>query len=173
MPSTAFTGPKCFFRPSHDSCVPFSINTPVYANADCERMVRDMPSNRRSFLTLSGAALAAPAFSPSAAAADSPMEHFKLGVASSSFREFSRGYTIKALKQLNVPYINIKEFHLPYRSTPDEIARARKEFERGGIQILGGGNISLAKNDPADIEYHFQYAKNAGMPVMVCAPTAE
>jgi sugar phosphate isomerase/epimerase len=136
-------------------------------------MVRDMPSNRRSFLTLSGAALAAPAFSPAAAAADTATEPFKLGVASYSLREFSRGYTIKALKQLNVPYINIKEFHLPYRSTPDEIARARKEFERGGIQILGGGNIGLAKNDPADIEFHFQYAKNAGMPVIVCAPTAE
>lgn len=130
-----------------------------------------MAFSRRTFVSLPGAALAAPSFVPAATAGTA--EQFKLGVASYSLREFSRAYAIKALKQLNVSYINIKEFHLPYRSTPEEIAKARKDFEKAGITILGGGNISLAKNDPADVKFHFEYAKAAGMPVIVCAPTAQ
>src|SRR5213078_373410 len=74
---------------------------------------------------------------------------------------------------LNVAYINIKDVHLPLNSTPDEIAKARKEFEKAGLTIVGGGNISFQKNDEADIRAKFEYAKLAGMPLIVCAPTHE
>ena len=76
-------------------------------------------------------------------------------------------------KQLNVKYINIKDVHLPQTSTPAEIEQARAEFERAGITILGGGNISFQKDDEADIRQKFEYAKKAGMPLIVCAPTHE
>ena len=36
---------------------------------------------------------------------------------------------------------------------------------------MSGGNISLQKDDPADIRRYFEYAKMCGMPMMVCAPT--
>ena len=99
-------------------------------------------------------------------------QRFKLGVASYSLRKFDRTTAIAMVKQLNTPYINIKEFHLPIGSTPTQIAAGRKEFEDAGLIILGGGNISFQNDDDADIRQKFEYAKLAGMPLMVCAPTA-
>jgi sugar phosphate isomerase/epimerase len=96
---------------------------------------------------------------------------FKLGVATYSLRKFSRAQAIAMLKQMNVRYINIKEFHLPVNSTPDEIKAARKEFEDSGFIIEGGGNVSFAKDDEQDMRHKFEYAKLAGMPIIVCAPT--
>ena len=96
---------------------------------------------------------------------------FKLGVATYSLRKFSREQAIAMLKHMNVGYINIKEFHLPINSTPDEIKAGRKEFEDAGFIIEGGGNISFDKEDDQDIRQKFEYAKLAGMPIIVCAPT--
>src|SRR5919199_131121 len=98
-------------------------------------------------------------------------ESVRLGVASYSLREYSRGLAIKCIKELNTPYVNIKEFHLPVNSTPDEIEKGRKDFEKAGLKIVGGGNMSIQKDDPADIRRFFEYAKMAGMPLMVIAPT--
>ncbi|HZT40374.1 MAG TPA: sugar phosphate isomerase/epimerase [Bryobacteraceae bacterium] len=133
-------------------------------------------TSRRSFLgAAAGLAALRPAMGgapPAAATSDRPGE-VKLGVASYSFREFSRHAAIVLTKRLNTPYINIKEFHLPIDSTPDEIRRARAEFERAGLVIVGGGNVSFQKDDEDDIRHKFEYAKLAGMPLLVCAPTHE
>ncbi|MBI3682984.1 MAG: sugar phosphate isomerase/epimerase [Acidobacteria bacterium] len=131
-----------------------------------------MQLSRRSLFSLGGAALARPVAS-AAPAAEAPVESFKLGVASYSLREFGRALAIKMVKQTGTPYINIKEFHLPYRSTPEELARGRAEFEKAGLKILGGGTISFPKKDDADIRRYFEYAKLSGMPLIVAAPTAE
>ncbi|HLY19984.1 MAG TPA: sugar phosphate isomerase/epimerase [Bryobacteraceae bacterium] len=124
--------------------------------------------NRRGFLAAAGmAGLAAP--SPAPAAEEVPA--IKLGVASYSLREFSRALAIRCIKELRTPYVSVKEFHLPYRSSPEELESGRREFERAGLTIMSGGNISLAKDDPDDIRRYFEYAKMCGMPMMVCAPT--
>src|SRR5437764_5558075 len=126
-------------------------------------------TSRRSFFGLAAGALT---FAKAGISATSPQPgDLKLGVASYSFREFGRHLAIEGTKKLNTPYINIKDFHLPLNSTPDEIAKARKDFEKAGLIILGGGNISFPKDDENDIRQKFEYAKLAGMPVIVCAPT--
>jgi sugar phosphate isomerase/epimerase len=51
------------------------------------------------------------------------------------------------------------------------LAAGRKEFEDAGLIIAGGGTISLQKDDDADMRMYFEYAKAAGMPLMVIAPT--
>jgi sugar phosphate isomerase/epimerase len=128
-------------------------------------------TSRRTFL---GGVAAAAAISGPAGAANSPAKSdLKLGVASYSLRKLSRAQAIEAVKALRTPYINIKEFHLPYKSTPEELAAGRKEFEAAGLQILGGGTISLQKDDDEDVRKYFDYAKAAGMPLMVIAPTAQ
>src|ERR1035438_5410514 len=128
-----------------------------------------MQPSRRAFLGASPGAWAA-SRTGFAAIADDPHD-FKLGVATYSLRKFSRAQAIVMLKQMNVRYINIKEFHLPVNSTPDEIKAARKEFEDAGFIIEGGGNVSFSKDDDQDIRHKFEYAKLAGMPIIVCAPT--
>jgi sugar phosphate isomerase/epimerase len=96
----------------------------------------------------------------------------KLGVASYSFRHFSRSQAIAMTKQLGTPYLNVKEFHLKLNSTPQEIDAAIKEFHRAGIILVGCGNVSFQKDDESDIRSKFEYAKRAGFPLIVCAPTA-
>src|SRR6202049_105201 len=126
--------------------------------------------DRRSFLT--GLSATPVLLQCSLSGAQAATAGFKLGVASYSLRKFNRTQAIAMVKQLNTPYINIKEFHLLLRSTPDEIDVARKEFQEAGLIILGGGNISFLLDDDADIRHKFEYAKLAGMPIIVCAPTA-
>jgi sugar phosphate isomerase/epimerase len=130
-----------------------------------------MESNRRNFL---GGVLAAAA-TPALAGAARGIEDggLKLGVASYSFREFSRQLCITDTKALHTPYINIKEFHLPYRSTKEEIAKARREFEKAGLNILGGGTVYMLKDDDDDIRGYFEYARAAGMPLLVIGPSAQ
>lgn len=129
-------------------------------------------STRRGFL--GGAmSLAATGAVNGAAPQATGVEDIKLGVASYSLREFSRGLAIRMIKQLNVPYVSIKEFHLPYRSTPEELARGAGDFRKAGIEIAGGGAIYMQKNDDADIRKYFEYAKACGMPLMTIGPTHE
>jgi len=97
----------------------------------------------------------------------------KLGVASYSLREFQRGLAIKIIQQLNVPNVSVKEYHLPYRSTPEELRQGAMEFEKAGIKIVGGGVIYMTKDDDEDIRRYFDYAKNCGMPLMVIGSTAK
>lgn len=104
-------------------------------------------------------------------AAQSPDWEIKLGVASYSLRKFDRPEAIAMIKEIGTPYVNIKSFHLPYESTPDELAAARREFQQAGLTIVGGGTITLKKDDDDDIRRYFEYAKRAGMPLMVIAPT--
>jgi sugar phosphate isomerase/epimerase len=97
----------------------------------------------------------------------------KLGVASYSLRNFPRAKAIEMTKALGTPYINLKSFHLPYELSPAEIAAARHEVEAGGLQIVGGGTITFEKDTDEDVRKYFDYAKAAGMPVMVstCNPS--
>ena len=95
----------------------------------------------------------------------------KLGVASYSLRELSRDDAIAAILALHSKYVSIKSFHLPYESTPEELAAGRAAFEDAGITIVGGGVITLQQDDDDDIRTYFEYAKAAGMPIMVIAPT--
>ncbi len=97
----------------------------------------------------------------------------KLGVASYSLRELSRADAIAAVQALRTPWVCIKSMHLPYESTPEELAAGRKEFEAAGLTIVGGGVVTLQQDDDDDIRQYFEYARGAGMPLMVIAPTAE
>ena len=126
-----------------------------------------MPSSTRRGFLGGSLALAMPKMAPLAAAAQK--DDLKLGVATYSLRKLPRAQAIDIIKKLNTPYISIKEFHLRYASTPEELAAGRKEFEDAGLKILSGGNIDLKK--PAELRKMFDYAKACGMPMMVCAPS--
>jgi sugar phosphate isomerase/epimerase len=91
----------------------------------------------------------------------------KLGVASYSLRNFPRAKAIEMTKALGTPYINLKSVHLPYESSPAEIAAARSEVEAAGLHIVGGGLITFETDTDDGVRKYFDYAKAAGMPVMV------
>lgn len=136
----------------------------------------DSATNRREFLKM-GALTAAGMALPTGAvayASDQPSNTamgIRLGVASYSLRELSRADAIAAIKALRARYVSIKSFHLPYESTVEELAAGRQEFEDAGLVIVGGGVITLQRDDDADVCSYFEYARTCGMPLMVIAPT--
>lgn len=131
-------------------------------------------TSRRAFLQSVPAAAAASAAAPSGAAATAaPAPPIRLGIASYSFREFSRRLCIQYTKQLGISLLTIKEFHALYRSTPEELDRARREFEAAGLTLTGGGTVYMQKEDPDDVKFYFEYAKRLGLPMMNVGPTAK
>lgn len=99
--------------------------------------------------------------------------NFKLGVASYSFRKFSRSQAIQMTKQLGTPYLNVKDVHLALTSTPEEIEAAKREFDNAGIILVGCGTIYFQSDSDADIRPKFEYAKRAGFPLIVSMPSRE
>ncbi len=97
----------------------------------------------------------------------------RLGVATYSLRSFRRDYAVRAIRSMGIQYADVKEFHLPYSDPPAELTKGRREFEAAGIQVIGGGNITLRENDEAALRRYFDYARTCGFGIMICAPTHE
>ncbi|MBS1857157.1 MAG: sugar phosphate isomerase/epimerase [Acidobacteria bacterium] len=96
----------------------------------------------------------------------------KLGVATYSLRNFDRTTAIEMLKKLKVKYVSIKDVHLKQTDTPEELRKGRAEFDAAGLVVTSGGNVDMTKaNTVEELRPKFEYAKNAGLPMMVCAPT--
>ncbi len=130
-----------------------------------------MTSSRRHFLAGAAALAAARTASPAPVMADHHWGDVRFAVATYSLRKFSRDQAISIIKGLGIKYVNVKSFHLPYYLSQEDLAAGRAEFEKAGLTIVSGGNISLRKDDEDDIKYHLTYAKNAGLGTVVCAPT--
>ncbi len=97
----------------------------------------------------------------------------RLGVASYSLRNLNREQAIETIKALGTPFVSLKSTHLPYGLSPEEITEAVREYEQAGLKIVSGGVIYLKRDDDADIRFYFDYAKAAGLPMMVIGPTRE
>jgi sugar phosphate isomerase/epimerase len=100
--------------------------------------------------------------------APAPVTEVKLGVASYSVREFPLDTALEMIKTLRTPYVNFKSVHVPYDKSAEELAAIRKHIQDEGFTIVGGGTITFSKDTDEDVEKYFAYAKNAGMPTIVC-----
>src|SRR3974377_2394250 len=123
-------------------------------------------TRRAAFAVAAGSAAASALGAENAGPGD-----FEIGAATYSLREFSRALAIKMLRQLGVSRISVKDMHLPYSATPDEIKKARSEFEKAGLTIVSAGNTDLKDEDPAMLRKYFEYARACGIPMLVAAPT--
>jgi sugar phosphate isomerase/epimerase len=119
-------------------------------------------SSRRTFLATS--ALAAAAQPMPAKLSPSPI---KLGLASYTFRNFTRAQMIGYMKQLNVSALNAKDTkdHLP--TDPALESAAVADYTAANIQLHAVGAIYFPKDEDADIRSKFEYAKRAGVKVIV------
>jgi sugar phosphate isomerase/epimerase len=98
----------------------------------------------------------------------------RLGLASYTFRNFSRAQMIGFMKQLNVFSLNAKDVkdHLPM-DAPQEAA-ALADYAAAAIKLHAAGAIYFAKDEDADIRSKFEYCKRAGIGVIVAGdPTPE
>jgi sugar phosphate isomerase/epimerase len=130
---------------------------------------------RRTFLGAAAglAGLSAVDVRPASAVIEREPWGIKLGVASYSLRMFDRAKAIEMIKALKIPYVSIKDVHLKQTDTPEQIEAGAKEFTDAGLKIMSGGNVDMKETTVNDMRKHFEYAKHAGMPMMVCAPTPE
>ena len=96
----------------------------------------------------------------------------RLGVASYTFRNFSRSQMIGFMKQLNVFALNAKDVkdHLPADSQGESAALA--DYAAAGIRLHAAGTIYFPKDEDADIRTKFEYAKRAGVGVIVAGDPA-
>jgi sugar phosphate isomerase/epimerase len=98
----------------------------------------------------------------------------KLGVATYSLRNFDRATAIDAIKMLKVKYVSIKDVHLKIGEPAEATRKGRAEFDAAGLIVTSGGNVDMTKwTTVEELRPRFEYAKAAGLPMMVCAPTHE
>ena len=98
----------------------------------------------------------------------------RLGLASYTFRNFTRAQLISFMKQLSVFALNAKDVkdHLPMDLK--EEAAALEDYSAAGIRLHAAGAIYFAKDEDADIRTKFEYCKRAGIGVIVAGdPTPE
>lgn len=131
---------------------------------------------RREFLTTVAAAGLLPQLNGRASAqppAARP-ERLKLGVASYSLRKFPFDKALEMAKACDVRYINFKDFHLPRTDSPEAIRAAIAKTQAAGFTVMGGGTITMRNDTPeetATLRKDFEYAKTAGFPLIVAAPS--
>ncbi|MGO8759314.1 MAG: sugar phosphate isomerase/epimerase family protein [Terracidiphilus sp.] len=98
----------------------------------------------------------------------------RLGLASYTFRNFTRTQLIAFMKQLNVADLNCKDVkdHLPM--DPALEAEALADYAAAAIRLHAAGAIYFPKNDEADIRAKFEYCKRAGIATIVAGdPTPD
>lgn len=101
--------------------------------------------------------------------ADDPWHGLKIGVASYTLRTLPLEAAIQAIRRVGLRYVSIKDAHLPFKTTAEERQAIAQKFKEAGIIPLSCGNVSM-KNDEADIRQAFVYARDIGLPTIVCAP---
>lgn len=96
----------------------------------------------------------------------------KLGMASYTFRNFTRAQLIGYMKQLNLTGLNAKDAkdHLPMAA--DEEAKALADYAAAGISLHAVGTVYFPKDEDDDIRAKFEYAKRAGVKVIVAGDPA-
>ena len=135
---------------------------------------------RRAFVGTTAGAAAWAAFartssaSPTSSSGAAPdrMSRLTLGIASYSFREFTLDQALDMAKTLGVTHMTFKDVHVP-RTDPPEATRALRAKIQGGRHHDRRRRHDQHPNDPVQIKKEFEYAKNAGFPMIYTSPVPE
>jgi sugar phosphate isomerase/epimerase len=92
-------------------------------------------------------------------------------MASYTLRAFSREEALKMTKRAGLSYIAFKDFHLALDASGDEINLAVSQVKESGLTLYGGGVIYMKNKE--QVEQAFNYARQAGMKVIIGAPVPE
>ncbi|HWF91333.1 MAG TPA: sugar phosphate isomerase/epimerase [Terriglobales bacterium] len=129
--------------------------------------------SRRDFVCM-GAVVAVACGLPASISAQMPVHEasikpspIRLGLASYTFRNFTRAQMIGFMKQLDVSALNAKDArdHLPM--DPQAEAAALADYAAAGIKLHAAGAIYFQKDEDDDIRAKFEYCKRAGIGVIV------
>jgi inosose dehydratase len=98
-------------------------------------------------------------------------EKFKLGVAGYTFNRFDLDKTLETLQRCDVKYLCIKDFHLPFNSTDEQIAAFHAKCAAHGVTGYAVGPIYMRSEE--EVNKAFEYAKRVGVKMIVGVPNYE
>lgn len=104
---------------------------------------------------------------PGAGARRRPLP-FELGLASYTLRKFDLAKTLDMTNRVGLKHIALKDFHLAMNSSPEQIRDTVAKVKEAGLTLYGGGVIYM--RDEAQVNQAFDYAKAAGMGVIIGVP---
>ncbi|MEQ1825083.1 MAG: sugar phosphate isomerase/epimerase [Pirellula sp.] len=112
------------------------------------------------------------ATNPAIALEADPWLGLKVGVATYTLRELPIEDAIKAVNQVGLKHVSIKNVknHIDISHSPDERKRRAQMFRDAGITPLSVGNVSMRKGE-TEIREAFEYARDIGVSTIVCAPS--
>jgi len=136
---------------------------------------------RRQLIQAAAIASVAPAIpllpvaaSAAAAEAGDPWLGLKVGVATYTLRELPIEQAIQGVKRVGLKYVSIKNVknHIDVSHPSEERKRRAQMFKDTGLIPLSVGNVSMRTGE-ADARKAFEYARDIGVPTIVCAPAIE
>lgn len=98
-------------------------------------------------------------------------DSFHLGMAGWTFHKFDLQKTLETMKQLDVHYLCIKDFHLPLDSSDEQIAAFHQKLAEYSVTGYGVGPIYMKSE--AEVDRAFQYARRVGVKLLVGVPNYE
>lgn len=130
-------------------------------------------TNRRTFVKNSVGVFAALSL-PIIPAKAGPSSKYKpkLGVAGYSFVNFKLEESLKMMKRMQIHYLCIKDFHLPFKSDEAEIAGFHKKLAESDVKGYAVGPIYMTKS-LEEIDNAFEYAKRVGVDLIIGIPRKE
>lgn len=115
-----------------------------------------------------------PSFAATATEEADPWRGLKIGVATYTFRELPIEEAIKGVKRVGLKYVSIKNVknHIDLSHTPEERKQRAQMFRDAGLVPMSVGNVAMRTGE-ADIRRAFEYARDIGVPTIVCAPSQD
>ena len=95
---------------------------------------------------------------------------FKLGMAGYSCHRLSVDDTLALMKRIDVNYLCIKNFHLPFTATDAEIASFKAKCADHGVTGYGLGPIYMDLAEKDKVKTYFDFAKRVGVKTIVGVP---
>jgi inosose dehydratase len=96
---------------------------------------------------------------------------FKLGIAGYSFVNFKLDESLAMMRKVDVHFLCIKDFHLPFKSTAEEIAAFHEKLKQSDVTGYAVGPIYTKTHE--EIDNAFDYAKRVGVKLIVGIPNHE
>jgi sugar phosphate isomerase/epimerase len=96
---------------------------------------------------------------------------FKFAIAGWTFNRFKLEPSLDMMERVDVHYLCIKNFHLPFDSTPEQIAEFHNKLKAKGVTGYAVGPISMKTE--ADADQAFEYCKRTGVAMVVGVPEHE
>jgi len=140
-----------------------------------------MKNSRRQFFKTAGTGIVAlgvvstfqagSVFGSESPIAPKKEELFKIGMAGWTFFKTKLDPALDILQKVDVHYLCIKNFHLPYDATPEQIAEFHAKLKAKGVTGDAVGPVNMKSEK--EIDQMFEYAKHVGVKVMSAVPSFE